>query len=74
MVKLQDKIMFADDMGKLFTGTVVKVNSNETLDIKVKRKIGNEPQIFMRVPKEIKDQKNQPKPHYIEPPTPKKKE
>ena len=66
MVKLQEKVKFVDDSGKSFTGIIVKVNSDKTLDIKVKRKIGNEPQIFMKVPKEIKDQKNKPKPRYIE--------
>ena len=65
MLQLQDKVKFLDDRGKYFMGTVVKVNSNGTLDIKVKRKIGNEPQIFLSVPKEIKDQKFKPKPRYI---------
>lgn len=74
MAKLQDKVKFVDDTEKSFTATVVKVNSNGTLDIKVKRKIGNEPQIFMKVPKEIPNQKNKPKPRYIEPSTPKKQE
>ena len=73
MVKLQDKVKFVDDSGKSFTGIIVKVNSDKTLDIKVKRKISNEPQVFMNVPKEIKDQKNKPKPRYIELSTPKKK-
>lgn len=66
MVKLQDKVKFVDDMGKSFTGTIVKINSNKTVDIKVKRKTGFEPQVFMRVPKEINNQKNKPKPRYIE--------
>ena len=78
MVKLQEKVEFVDDMGKSFTGTVVKDNHNGTVDIKVKRKIGFGPQIFMRVPKEIKDKKNKSKPHYMElltkKETPKKKE
>lgn len=74
MIKLQDKVKFIDDIGKSFTGTVVKVNPNGTLDIKVRRKIGFEPQIFLKVPKEIKDQKHKPKPRYIELSTPKKKE
>lgn len=74
MLKLQDKVKFLDDVEKSFTGTVVKVNPNGTLDIKVKRKIGFEPQVFMHVPKEIKDKKNKPKPRYIELSTPKKKE
>jgi len=66
MVKLQEKVKFVDDMGKSFIGIVVKDNPNGTLDIKVKRKIGFESQVFMRVPKEIKDQKNKPKPRYTE--------
>jgi len=74
MLELQEKVKFFDDVGKSFTGTVVKVNPNGTLDIKVKRKIGFEPQVFMRVPKEIKDQKIKPKPRYTELSTPKKKE
>jgi len=66
MVKLQESVKFIDDMGESFTGTAVGVNSNQTLDIKVKRKIGFESQVFMHVPKEIKDQKNKPKPRYTE--------
>ncbi len=76
MVKLEDKINFIDDFERSFTGIVVKIHPNDTLDIKVRRKIGHEPQIFLKVPKEIKDQKNKPKPRYIEikKETPKKKE
>lgn len=72
MVKLQDKVKFVDDMGKSFTGTVVRVNPNGTLDIKVRRKIGFEPQVFLKVPTPNKKKTN--KPYYIEPSTPKKKE
>ena len=75
-MKPQDSVKFVDDMGKSFTGTVVKVYPKGTLDIKVKRKIGNEPQIFMKVP--TPNQKKTNKPYYIEPSvnkeTPKKKE
>ncbi len=65
MVKLQDKVKFVDDMGKSFIGTVVRVNHpTKTVDIKVKRKIGNEPQIFLRVP--IANKKKTNKPFYTE--------
>ena len=78
MVKLQDQVKFVDDMGKSFTGIVVKINNDETLNIKVKRKIGHGPQVFIGVPKEIKDQKNKLKPRYMElsskKETPKKKQ
>lgn len=66
MVKLLEKVKFVDDMEKSFIGIVVKDNHNETLDIKVKRKTGFESQVFMSVPKEIKDQKNKPNPRYTE--------
>jgi len=76
MVKLQEKVKFVDDMEKSFTGTVVKVNPNGTLDIKVKRKIGFEPQIFLKVSTPNKKKDN--KPYYTElstkKKTPKKKE
>jgi len=66
MVKLQESVNFVDNIGKSFTGIVVKINPDKTLNIKVKRKIGYGPQIFMNVPKEITNQKNKPKPRYIE--------
>lgn len=74
MVKLQDKVKFIDDFGKSFTGIVIKIYPKDVLDIKVRRKIGHEPQLFLRVPKEIKDQKNQPKPRYIDSKSTPKKE
>ena len=74
MIKLQDKVKFIDDFERSFTGIVVKLYPNDILDIKVRRKIGHEPQIFLRVPKEVKDQKNKPIPRYITLPTPKEKE
>jgi len=64
MVKPQDKVKFVDDMGKSFTGTVVKDNLNGTLDIKVKRKIGFEPQVFLKVSTPNKKKDN--KPYYTE--------
>ena len=65
-MKLQEKVNFIDNVGTSFTGIVVKANLDGTLDIKVKRRIAFEPQVFVRVPKEIKDQKNKPRPRYTE--------
>ena len=76
MIKLQDSVKFVDDMGKSFNGIVIGINSNKTVDIRVRRKIGFEPQIFLKVPTPNKKKTN--KPYYIEPSvkkeTPKKKE
>ena len=63
----QEKVKFIDDMGKSFTGTIVKVNPDKTCDIRVKRRMGLESQVFMRVPKEIQSQKTKSKPRYIQP-------
>lgn len=78
MVEFQEsyeKVEFVDDMGKSFTGIVVKVNPDKTLDIKVKRKIGFEPQVFLKVPTPNKKKDN--KPYYtglsVKKETPKKK-
>jgi len=77
MVKLQDQVNFVDDVGKSFIGTVVEVNPNGTINVKVKRKIGFEAQVFLNVP--TPNAKKDNKPHYTElsatkKETPKKKE